>query len=67
MQDLCDSTPIMEAVVFIENLAHIYRTTRGHVPSYGYLLIQQRDKLISHHVIKLEQNVNRKFFFAPCI
>jgi len=39
MQDLCDSTPIMEAVVFIENLAHIYRTTRGHVPEDGYILI----------------------------
>jgi hypothetical protein len=67
MHDLCDSTPIIEAVDFIEKSVHIYRTTRGHIPEDGYLLTHRSDKLVSHHVIKLGHNVNRKLFFGPCI
>jgi hypothetical protein len=64
IHDLCDPTPIMEAVVFVEKSVHIYRDTRCYIPKDGLLLIHQSEKLVSHNVIKLGHIVNRKLFLG---
>jgi hypothetical protein len=67
MHNQRDSILMTEAVVFIETLVHIYRTTRRHIPKHGYLHIHRSDNLASHYVINLGHYVNTKLLFGRSV